>query len=91
MNVFIFEELKHVSNYTHTRGGLVVIAKNRERIKDLIREYNKPNPDKHPFDVDHTIKISESEWNDVKVLKLADDQDVKERLYIFPDNGCCGW
>jgi hypothetical protein len=72
MYIYIFEDLGEVSYRCHCSGGLVVIARSRTHVKKLIE---KP------------IRISDSEWEKVKVHKLAGRVDPA--VYVFPDAGCC--
>ena len=74
MKIYIFEYINQLTNSYHTEGGLVVIAKDKRRAKQIIA-------------MDDFIDISEDEWKKVKVMELA--KDYKEECIIFPDAGCC--
>lgn len=74
MKLFLFEYIKQVSDYYHSEGGLVVVAKDEDQAREMIanREYIEP-----------TLE----EWFEVKVYELAGDYPPK--IYVFPDAGCC--
>jgi hypothetical protein len=60
-------------NY-HSGGGLVVVAKDREDAERIISK-------------DKYIKLTEQDWEDVLVYKLADN--YTSEMFVFPDAGCC--
>lgn len=74
MKMFIFERLNCVSDRYHSQGGLVVIAKDREHVMELIKDYED-------------IIITKDEWKEVITYDLKNQEEPK--LFIFPDAGCC--
>lgn len=57
MKMFIFERLNCVSDRYHSQGGLVVIAKDREHVMELIKDYED-------------IIITKDEWKEVITYDL---------------------
>lgn len=75
MNVYIFHDLDQVSAEYHRGGGLVVIARDMEHVRELIAGYTD-------------IRIDPDEERSAIILPLA--RTVKEPgVYVFPDSGCC--
>ena len=74
MRIFIFEDLNQVSSRYHSEGSLAVIAKDKEHVKELIKDYDY-------------IEIMDEEWENVVVYEL--NGDVEPKIFIFPDAGCC--
>lgn len=74
MKMFVFQYLNQVSDNYHPEGGLAVIAKDKEHVKELIKN-------------EEYIEITYNEWDDVITYDLAGD--VEPRIFVFPDAGCC--
>jgi hypothetical protein len=74
MKLFIFESMLQVSDNYHSGGGLVVIAKDEEHVKELIK-------------FDENITIYDNDWKFVKVYDLKNNEEPK--IFVFPDAGCC--
>jgi hypothetical protein len=73
MKIFIFEYVKSLTDNYHSDGGLVVIAKDRDDAKALIK-------------TDPCIKIDKAEWASVEEYRVI---GAKPKIYVFPDAGCC--
>lgn len=74
MKMYVFQYNDQVSENYHSGGGLMVIAKNTEHVKELIEK-------------EEYIKITNDEWQEVIVYELKEDE--KPRIFVFPDAGCC--
>lgn len=74
MKIFIFESVGRCSYNYHTKGGVVVIAKDKRAAKKLLKK-------------DPAIDIEEYEWAEAKSYKLANEE--KEKFWVMPDAGCC--
>lgn len=74
MKIFILERIDQVSYSYHSEGGLVIIAKDLEQAKEIIKE-------------DENIKPTKEEWDSAIVYELKDIE--KPGYYTFPDAGCC--
>jgi hypothetical protein len=72
--MFVFQYNAQVSENYHSGGGLMVIAKDEEHVKEL-------------FENEKYIKIEDDEWNSVVVYELKNDEEPK--IFVFPDAGCC--
>lgn len=75
MKVFIFQYVGKVSGNYHPEGGLVIIAKDINRVKEMIAEQD-------------VIELTEDDYNDVIELPL-ENKNTTEEIYTFPDAGCC--
>ena len=75
MNIYIFENVSELTRYYHNSGGLVVIAPSKERVEELVEAHDEP------------INISDEEWDEVLEYPTVDI--AKERVFVFPDAGCC--
>lgn len=74
MKVFVWEYVGKVSDNYHEEGGLLVVAHNEERAKELITA--------EPY-----VNVTEDDWKDVIIIDALPGE--KERLITFPDAGCC--
>lgn len=74
MKMFVFEYISKVSDRFHSGGGLMIVAKDKEQVIELIEEYG-------------IIEITEEEWKDVIIYELKNNE--KPRIFAFPDAGCC--
>lgn len=74
MKMFVFEYIDKVSDRYHSEGGLMVVAKDKEQVVELIEEYGD-------------IEITKEEWKNVIIYELSKDEEPK--VFIFPDAGCC--
>lgn len=75
MKIFIFENVMELTSRYHSEGGLVVIAKDKFEVNELIKD--------EPY-----IKLTEEDWATVKIYSL-EEPDVEPEVFIFPDAGCC--
>ena len=74
MKMFVFEYIDQVSPNYHPEGGLMVIAKDKEQVEELIKEVGD-------------IEIANEEWEKVITYELKNDEQPK--VFVFPDAGCC--
>lgn len=74
MTLFIWHALERVSNNHHPGGGLVVVAKNEARARELAN-------------LDPDIDLPESEPVSHAYPLLGNDD--QEDIWTFPDAGCC--
>lgn len=74
MKVFVWEYVDSVSNNYHSEGGLLVVAKDEDRARELIEN--------HP----HAC-VTDDEWRDVIIINAEEGE--QERIIAFPDAGCC--
>lgn len=72
MKVFIWENIEEVSGRYHSNGGLVVIADNEVRAREIANIV--PGCYVHPEETPNYIR---------------DVSDGEEKVFIFPDAGCC--
>ena len=77
MNIYIWELIGQglTSNY-HSGGGVAVVAPTRERADELLRESARGDD---PLD---------GELDPVDAIYELDG-DYEEKVFIFPDAGCC--
>jgi hypothetical protein len=74
MKIFIIYGSQVSSNY-HTGGGLVVIAENEEKAKELLLPHTE-------------IQISNDEWKRSESFDLK-DENTEAKFWVMPDAGCC--
>lgn len=90
MKVIILKDVQHLTGRWHGGGGLVVIAKDLERAKEMF--VRDEISDEEYFRLDdydkYHIQPTEKEWEKAIIYDLKDD-DAEETYYVFPDAGCC--
>lgn len=74
MNVYVFDYVSQLTDNYHDSGGLVVVARNIDHVRELLTDYPAARPS-----VDEYAKVNVYPTN----------SDAKEAVYIFPDAGCC--
>lgn len=74
MKIIIFEYVEQLTGRYHCDGGLVIIARDVERAKELISKDKYINP-------------TQEEWEKAFIYELKEKQE--ERYFVFPDAGCC--
>lgn len=74
MKMFVFEYIDQVSPNYHPEGGLMIVAKDKEQLEELIK-------------AEGDIEITNEEWEKVIIYKLANEEEP--RVFVFPDAGCC--
>jgi hypothetical protein len=74
MYIFIFEFVCDLTSSYHSGGGLVVIARDEDHVKELVA-------------TDRSIKLASDEWASVVKHRLSGK--VEPTMYVFPDAGCC--
>jgi len=80
MKTFIWKELPVVSSRYHSGGGAVVIAENKERAEELLRETVKKYREEVEMDMTD-FKIDSEPY--------IIEGGLEEKVFIFPDAGCC--
>lgn len=73
MYVYIWDQLGEVTDYYHSGGGLVIVARDLQHAKELAGEYS-PN-----------IVIDE----DPDLVVPCRDMDENPTVFVFPNAGCC--
>lgn len=84
MNVYIWEDLDHVSDNCHEQGGLVIVAASLERCHELAAMQTVTYSYRNDGVPIQTIKIDKPP---TRVIPCGPDEP--EALYVFPDAGCC--
>lgn len=74
MKMYIFENLRKVSDRCHTGGGLVIIAENKTHARELIKK------EKYVF-------VNREEWKEVREYDIKGLH--RPTIIVFPDAGCC--
>ena len=74
MKIFIFQYIHKLTGAYHSGGGLVVIARDKNHVLELISN-------------DESIKLEDNYWNQCESYNIDDNAEAK--VYIFPDKGCC--
>ena len=74
MNVYVFDYIGRLTDRWHPEGGLVIVAQDEDRARELIEQ-------------DRETIVDDEEWREVVVYPTSDD--AEERVYKFPDAGCC--
>lgn len=74
MKIFVWEWVGQVSDNYHCDGGLLVVAKDEGRAKELIEQ--EPH-----------VVVTDAEWRGVRIFETSADE--QERVITFPDAGCC--
>lgn len=74
MNVYVFDYVSQLTDNYHESVGLVVVARDIDRVREILRGYPPTQP-------------SDDEYAKVNVYPT--NIDAKEAVYIFPDAGCC--
>lgn len=74
LNIYIWERVDKVSDRYHEAGGVIVIANDSDRARELAKDngvvLTQDKKDKNP---DHAMKI----------------EAINEQIIVFPDAGCC--
>lgn len=73
MKTFIFEYVSELTTNYHGGGGLVVVAENEEKAKELIAQ-------------DSAIKLTDEDWAEATIYNC---NVKKPLIFVFPDAGCC--
>jgi hypothetical protein len=73
MNIFIWERVDNMSYDYHSNGGLVVIARDLDRAREMIKEKIRPDCEALEKQPDFVSYVQETE----------------EKIFDFPDSGCC--
>lgn len=77
MKIFIFQYLDGLTDNYHHGGGAVVIAESLERARELLN-------DAAPDDDDERTG-----YHTVMPDSFYDVAAMEEKVFIFPDSGCC--
>jgi len=83
MSIYIWERVNMMSDYYHSEGGVVVVAKSLERAREIAREHFNPE-EEHETLTDYDTTVFDT--GPQKVFRVTS----KEEYYCdFPDAGCC--
>ena len=74
MKLFLLVRVEKCTDQYHTDGGLVIVARDIEAAKELLKS-------------DTNINISDDEWKYVITYELA--KKYTQEFFIMPDSGCC--
>ena len=77
MNLFIWNEIDHVSNNYHNHGGLVVVAKDLDQAIEAIKQ--------SPEIPDNCGALTTAP---IAMFALESTWDITS-VYVFPNAGCC--
>lgn len=86
MRVYIFQNATRVSDSFHDGGSLLVVASDRDHVREQIDRYNA-NARKLWASTEDHIKLSDADWERAMTFELAGD--APEYIVAFPDAGCC--
>lgn len=77
MKVFIWTSIEKLTDNYHSEGGLVVVAKDLERAYELARNEG--------------VEFTTNEYSDELTPDVVynTDDSAEEKVFIFPDAGCC--
>ena len=76
MKIFIFKKIEKCTDQHHTDGGLVIVARDIEAAKNLIK-------------LDSNISISDDEWKYVIKYELDKNYTYMHKFFVMPNSGCC--
>lgn len=83
MKIFIWERVNMMSDNYHSEGGVVVVAENLKRAREIAREHFDPEKE-HEILTDYDTTVFNTEPH--KTFKV----NCEEEYYCdFPDAGCC--
>ena len=74
MNMYVWEDIQELTDNYHSDGGLVVLASSEARARELA--------------IERGVKFGQNDVPDVYPL-CACSATEEERVYLFPDAGCC--
>lgn len=77
MKVFIWQRIQELTDNYHSDGGLVVVAANLQRAVELAEAEG--------------VKFSkEEDYDELTPTNVYNtDDSTEEKVFIFPDAGCC--
>jgi hypothetical protein len=73
MRVYIWERIQELTDNYHSDGGLVVVAANLQRAIELAEAEG----------------VTFSDKETIPTINYSVVADVEEKVFIFPDAGCC--
>ena len=79
-NIYLWKKIPSLTTSYHSGGGLLVIARDRDRVDELV---NAKNGQEYG-DGYVNIKIDKEPFIFIRCL-----DDVEETIILFPDMGCC--
>ena len=94
MILYVLKPIKQLTHRYHSSGGLVVVAENIERAKELVsKEEVGTTWDDNSEEIKAYPRVTEEEWNNAIAYPLNSIMGVngqfEEKVYIFPNAGCC--
>lgn len=87
MKVIILKDVVQLTANYHSGGGLVIIAKDLERAKEMFPERELPEY-RWGAGYGDFVMPTEKEWEEAIIYDLKDD-NAEETFYVFQDAGCC--
>ena len=85
MNIYIFENVDHLTENDHKSGGLVIVATSKDSAQQQFDEYAKAIATRYEED----CELTEEDWQNANIYHLDDSHVVGERMFVFPNAGCC--
>lgn len=91
MNIYIFEYLDMVSNAYHCQGGMAIVADSWKRARELYElhlhalveaEYSTLRESEIGTELEYFDNADHTSYS----LSL---KETRERVFVFPDTGCC--
>jgi hypothetical protein len=73
MKIFVWQQVKNCTDNWHSEGGVVVVAENLARAKEIAAQKG--------------CIIDDGEWPDM--VSTLYDFEYEERIFIMPNAGCC--
>lgn len=91
MKIFIWNELKEVSDNYHAEGGLLIIAESIKRAEEIAKyETGKFNFESNNYDKSmKKISLRNKENIIINPDYEFDTSHTEEKVIIFPNAGCC--
>lgn len=83
MKIFIFEQVRNLTNEYHKDGGLIIIEEDLESALNLAESYEDPASYRTRL---NPIKLSPEEIKNVITYEVSANEP---KLFIFPNSGCC--
>ena len=76
MKVFIWKNIKKLTDNYHSDGGLVIVAETLQRAIELAEARG--------------VEFSKGDYDELTPSNVYNtDDSAEEKVFIFPDAGCC--
>lgn len=73
MNIYVWKRIEKATSSYHTEGGLLVVAENEERAREIANMYED-------------VEVLQTE---IVSAVFPTTHKVLEQVIVFPDAGCC--